>query len=160
MYETQVKSSLLYNCATLTLTKTEENRMDAFTETSCNKCWWTYWPTKIGDKSLCKKTWRDTPIDPNIRTKMVLVMIWDETQKSLQTRPWHFIIQTPAKPQEVRPTKTLPITHSTTTWKTSKGKNSHWNHKWSKANKIHVSEHKEMVCPHQRGMKKSWGHDV
>ena len=55
LYKALVKSILTYNCGTWALAQTELNKLDAFHRKQLRKVLNIYYPTKISNKTLCKK---------------------------------------------------------------------------------------------------------
>ncbi|KAK3782813.1 hypothetical protein RRG08_002447 [Elysia crispata] len=61
LYNTLVRSVLLYNCGTWALTKTDEEKLDSFHRKQLRRVLGIRYPTKISNKSLYKKC-EQTPI--------------------------------------------------------------------------------------------------
>ena len=61
LYNTLVRSVLLYNCGTWALTKTDEEKLDSFHRKQLRRVLGIRYPTKISNKSLYKKC-DQTPI--------------------------------------------------------------------------------------------------
>ena len=55
LYNSLVKSILLYNCGTWALTKTEEQKLDAFHRKQLRRVLGIHYPTKISNRSLYRK---------------------------------------------------------------------------------------------------------
>ena len=66
LYKSLVKPILLYNCGTWGITKTEEDKLDAFHRKQLKQLLGIRWPTKITNSSLYKKT-NEKPISITIR---------------------------------------------------------------------------------------------
>lgn len=65
IYNSLVKSILLYNCGTWGLTKTEENKLDAFHRKQLRRVLGIHYPTKISNESLYKRC-KETPLSIQI----------------------------------------------------------------------------------------------
>ena len=66
LYKSLVKPILLYNCGTWGVTKTEEEKLDAFHRKQLKRLLGIRWPTKITNESLYKKT-NERPISVTMR---------------------------------------------------------------------------------------------
>ena len=67
LYRALVKSILLYNCGTWGVTKSEEEKMDAFHRKQLRRVMDIKYPTKISNKNLYSKT-GEKPISDTMRT--------------------------------------------------------------------------------------------
>ena len=65
LFNTLVRSLLLYNCGTLALTKTDEEKLDSFHRKQLRRVLGIRYPTKISNKSLCKRC-EQTPISLDV----------------------------------------------------------------------------------------------
>ena len=66
LYKSLVKPILLYNCGTWGVTKTEEEKLDAYHRKQLKRILGIRWPTKITNESLYKKT-NEKPISVTMR---------------------------------------------------------------------------------------------
>ncbi|KAK3744074.1 hypothetical protein RRG08_018703 [Elysia crispata] len=111
LYNTLVRSVLLYNCGTWALTKTDEEKLDSFHRKQLRRVLGIRYPTKISNKSLYKKC-EQTPISLE-----VLQARWRLFGHVLRREPsipankaMAFYFHDNAKRARGRPITTLPMT--------------------------------------------------
>ena len=73
LYNTLVRSVLLYNCGTWALTKTDEEKLDSFHRKQLRRILGIRYPTKISNKSLYKKMWTNPNFFGSIASKLEVV---------------------------------------------------------------------------------------
>ena len=102
---------MLYNCATWALTKTEENKLDAFHRKHLRRVLGIHYPTKISNKSLYKKC-KETPISTQIlETRWRLFgHILRRNPEIPANKAMTFYFSGNTKRSRGRPTTTLPVT--------------------------------------------------
>ena len=100
LYNTLVRSVLLYNCGTWALTKTDEEKLDSFHRKQLRRVLGIRYPTKISNKSSTKNVNK-----PQFLWKCCKqgggcsVMYLGENHRSLPTKLWHSISTTmPSEP--------------------------------------------------------------
>ena len=111
LYNTLVRSVLLYNCGTWAMTKTDEEKLDSFHRKQLRRVLGIWYPTKISNKSLYKKC-EQTPISLE-----VLQARWRLFGHVLRREPsipankaMAFYFHDNAKRARGRPITTLPMT--------------------------------------------------
>ena len=111
LYNSLVKSVLLYNCGTWALTKTDEDRLDSFHRKQLRNVLGIHYPTKISNASLYKKC-REAPL-----SMQVLEARWRLFGHVLRRDPnipaneaMHFYFSENNKRARGRPQTTLPVT--------------------------------------------------
>ena len=111
LYNTLVRSVLLYNCGTWALTKTDEEKLDSFHRKQLRRVLGIRYPTKISNKSLYKKC-EQIPISLE-----VLQARWRLFGHVLRREPsipankaMAFYFHDNAKRARSRPITTLPMT--------------------------------------------------
>ncbi|GFR91222.1 hypothetical protein ElyMa_000838100 [Elysia marginata] len=100
LYNTLLKSVLLYKCSTWALTKTDVEKLESFHRKQLRRVLGIRYPTKISNKSLYKEC-EQTPISLEVLQASggSSVMYLGENHRSLPTKLWHSISTTmPSEP--------------------------------------------------------------
>ena len=111
LYNTLVRSVLLYNCGTWALTKTDEEKLDSFHPKQLRRVLGIRYPTKISNKS-CYKKCEQTPISLEVmQARWRLFGHVPRREPSIPAnKAMAFYFHDNAKRARGRPITTLPMT--------------------------------------------------
>ena len=111
IYNSLVRSILLYNCGTLALTKTDEDKLDSFHRRQLRRVLGIHYPTKISNTSLYKKC-AETPLSMQIlqsRWRLFGHILRRDASIPANASMSYYFSET-KKRGRGRPTTTLPVT--------------------------------------------------
>ena len=111
LYNSLVKSILLYNCATWALTETDENKLDSFHRRQLRRVLGIHYPTKISNTSLYNKC-NESPLSVQIlesRWRLFGHILRRDTEIPAN-KAMLFYFSEPGKRSRGRPITTLPVT--------------------------------------------------